>query len=110
MAEAGSSNQRRTLTAGSLTLDLDRYEATWAGRLLPLTVTEFRILQALARQPGHVKTREQLIGEGYQYDTFVSDRTIDTHIKRLRRKLCQVDPGFSAIETVHGLGYRYREE
>jgi two-component system response regulator ChvI len=110
MAESSSLDKRRTLARGPLVLDLDRYQATWTGQSLSLTVTEFRILQALARQPGHVKTREQLIGEGYQYDTFVSDRTIDSHIKRIRKKLCRVDPKFSAIETVHGLGYRYREE
>jgi DNA-binding response OmpR family regulator len=110
MSETEPSEKRMILETGSLTLDLDRYEASWAGKHLMLTVTEFRILHALARQPGHVRTREQLIGEGYQYDTFVSDRTIDSHIKRLRRKLCQADPSFSAIETVHGLGYRYRED
>ena len=98
------------LQIGSLVLDSDRYEASWAGESLRLTVTEFRILQALARHPGHVKTREQLIGEGYQFDTFVSERTIDSHIKRLRKKIGQHDVEFSAIETVHGLGYRYREE
>jgi two-component system response regulator ChvI len=110
MTPVNDSERVKTLRAGQLVLDLDRYEATWGGQPLALTVTEFRMLQALARHPGHVKTREQLIGEGYQYDTFVSERTVDSHIKRLRKKLGELDPEFSAIETVHGLGYRYRDD
>ena len=97
------------LEAGPLTLDLKRYRARWSERPVDLTVTEFRILHALARHPGHVKTRDQLLSEGYPHDTYVSDRTIDTHIKRIRRKLGAVDEEFDAIETVYGLGYRYRE-
>jgi two-component system response regulator ChvI len=108
MTRAEDSEQVKTLQTGNLVLDLDRHEAQWNGQPLSLTVTEFRILQALVRHPGHVKTREQLIGEGYQYDTFVSERTVDSHIKRLRKKLGELDSEFSAIETVHGLGYRYR--
>ena len=76
---------------------------------MPLTVTEFMILNALARRPGHVKTRQQLMQEGYPHDAYVSDRTIDSHIKRLRRKFVDVDPDFDGIETVYGLGYRYRQ-
>jgi two-component system, OmpR family, response regulator ChvI len=68
------------------------------------------MLHALVRHPGHVKTREQLTREGYPHDTYVSDRTIDSHIKRLRRKFEVVDPSFGAIETVYGLGYRYRSD
>ena len=67
-------------------------------------------LHALARRPGHVKTREQLMNEGYPHDTFVSDRTIDSHIKRIRKKFVAVDDRFDGIETVYGLGYRYTEE
>ena len=96
------------LQCGPLSLDLNRYHASWQGQRIDLTVTEFRILLALARHPGHVKTREQLVGEGYPHDTYVSDRTIDTHIKRLRRKLTAVDSEFDAIDTVYGLGYRLR--
>ncbi len=96
------------LSCGELSLDLNRYQASWGGQRLDLTVTEFRILLALARHPGHVKTREQLVNEGYPHDTYVSDRTIDTHIKRLRRKLTNVDTDFDAIDTVYGLGYRLR--
>ena len=96
------------LDVGALRLDLQRYQVSWRGALVPLTVTEFQILRALARHPGHVKTRQQLMQEGYPYDAFVSDRTIDSHIKRLRKKFELVDAAFDAIETVHGLGYRYR--
>jgi DNA-binding response OmpR family regulator len=95
---------------GRLTLDLQRYTARWDGQLIPLTVTEFMILRALSRHPGHVKTRQQLMDEGYPHDTFVSDRTIDSHIKRLRKKFVAVDEGFTGIDTVYGLGYRYTEE
>lgn len=95
--------------AGALELDLQRYEAKWKGLPVTLTLTEFLMLQALVRHPGHVKTRAQLTKEGYPHDTYVSDRTIDSHIKRLRRKFEEVDPAFEAIETMYGLGYRYKE-
>ena len=95
--------------AGSLELDLQRYEAKWKGRPVTLTVTEFLMLQALVKHPGHVKTRAQLTKEGYPHDTYVSDRTIDSHIKRLRRKFEEIDAEFDAIETMYGLGYRYKE-
>jgi two-component system, OmpR family, response regulator ChvI len=97
------------LRSGDLTLDLNRYQARWSDRTIPLTVTEFLILHALARHPGHVKTRQQLIDEGYPHDTYVSDRTIDSHIKRLRKKLSEVADDASPIETVYGLGYRWCE-
>jgi two-component system response regulator ChvI len=89
------------LTVGNLELDLNRYEAK-------LTITEFLLLRALARHPGHVKTRSQLMDEAYPDDAFVSERTIDSHIKRLRKKFAEVDAGFDHVETVYGLGYRYR--
>ena len=73
-------------------------------------MTEFQILRALVRHPGHVKTRAQLMGEGYPHDTFVSERTIDSHIKRIRKKFGDIDSAFGQVETVHGLGYRYRRE
>ncbi len=97
------------LQVGRLTLDLRRYTARWDSTIVPLTVTEFMILRALARHPGHVKTRQQLMDEGYPHDTFVSDRTIDSHIKRLRKKFLAMDPAFDRIDTVYGLGYRYAE-
>jgi DNA-binding response OmpR family regulator len=98
----------QVLVAGDLTLDLDRFEAAWKGSPLTLTVTEFRILHALARHPGRVKTRQQLVAEGYPDDTYVSDRTVDTHVKRLRKKLAGADAECDALETVYGLGYRWR--
>jgi DNA-binding response OmpR family regulator len=97
------------LTVGDLVLDLRRYQARWRGEAVPLTVTEFMMVHALVRRPGHVKTRQQLMEQGYPHDTFVSDRTIDSHIKRIRKKFATLDPAFDGIETVYGLGYRYTE-
>ena len=101
--------EEKILDVGSLRLDLQRYTVHLAQRPVALTVTEFLILEALVRHPGHVKTRQQLMEQGYPHDTFVSDRTIDSHIKRLRRKLTQVESSFDGIETVYGLGYRFRQ-
>ena len=95
---------------GGLEMDLQRHTASWRGGALALTVTEFRILHALAREPGVVRTREQLLAEAYPQDQYVSDRTADSHIKRVRRKLAAIDPAFDGIESIYGLGYRYREE
>jgi two-component system response regulator ChvI len=103
-------DEERILEAGRLRLDLKRYQAHWAGVPVSLTVTEFLLLQALARHPGHVKTRAQLLEEGYPHDAYASDRTIDSHVKRLRKKLAEAEPGFDGIETVYGLGYRFRPE
>ena len=97
------------LVVGRLSLDLARYTARLGERALALTVTEFMMLLALARHPGHVKTRPQLMEQGYPHDAYVSDRTIDSHIKRLRQKLAAADPNCDVIETVYGLGYRLRE-
>ena len=106
---AAGEDAEQLLRVGSLELDLQRYSARWKGQAVALTVTEFMMLHALTRHPGHVKTRHQLMDEGYPHDAYVSDRTIDSHIKRLRKKLAAVDPSFDEIETVYGLGYRYRE-
>lgn len=95
------------LTCGELRIDRLRFTATWRDNPLSLTVTEFRMLHALVAQPGHVKTREQLIREAYPEDTYVSERTVDTHLKRIRKKIVQTDPEFSAVESIYGLGYRY---
>lgn len=108
--EATSGPEEELLRVGNLELDLRRYTARWGQTTVGLTVTEFMILHALARRPGHVKTREQLMNEGYPHDTFVSDRTIDSHIKRIRKKFVAVDDSFNGVETVYGLGYRYTEE
>lgn len=97
------------LRSGSLEMDMSRYEARLGDAALNLTLTEFQMLRALVRSPGRVKTRGQLMQEGYPYDAWVSERTIDTHIKRLRRKLEEADPEFDRIETVYGLGYRLRD-
>jgi two-component system response regulator ChvI len=98
------------LRRGSLTLDFDRHLARWKGAVVALTVTEFLIVAALARRPGHVRSRKQLLEEGYPHDAYVSERTVDSHVKRLRAKFAEIDPTFAAIDTVHGLGYRYRED
>jgi len=104
----GSADPTDTLRVEDLVLDLEGYTVRWNDAEIPLTVTEFLILRALARRPGQVKTRRQLMEEGYPHDAFVSERTIDSHIKRIRRKFEDIDPGFGRVETVHGLGYRYR--
>lgn len=95
---------------GRLTMDPARHQVEWSGMAVSLTVTEFLILEALALRPGVVKTRNQLMDAAYHDDVFVDDRTIDSHIKRLRRKFRAVDPEFSAIETLYGAGYSYADE
>jgi two-component system OmpR family response regulator len=92
---------------GALRLDTERVLATWQGRPLPLTVTEFWIVHALARRPGHVKSREQLMGEAHMV---VDDSTVTSHVKRIRKKFAVLDPGFDRIESVYGMGYRWNEE
>lgn len=92
---------------GDLMLDASRHLCTWKGKHVNLTVTEFLLIQALARNPGHVKSRDQLIDAAYGEHIYVDDRTIDSHIKRLRRKFRETDSEFSAIETLYGVGYRY---
>jgi two-component system response regulator ChvI len=102
--------EARTLRLGPLALDFDRYLVRWKDRPVSLTVTEFLLVAALARHPGHVKSRKQLMEQGYPHDAYVSERTIDSHIKRVRSKFAEVDPSFAGIDTVYGLGYRYVEE
>jgi two-component system response regulator ChvI len=97
---------RATIT-GDLTLDPLRLSASWKGTPVPLTVTEFLLLSALARRPGVVKTREQLMEDAYPDRVSVSDRTIDSHVKRIRRKFVSIDRTFSSIEGVYGAGYRF---
>jgi len=106
---AATDGEEELLTVGDLELDLRRYTARWRNSTVPLTVTEFMMLNALVRRPGHVKTRQQLMEQGYPHDTYVSDRTIDSHIKRIRKKFAGLDKDFDQIETVYGLGYRYTE-
>ena len=98
-----------TVVRGLLVLDLARHACTWRGENVILTVTEFLILHALAHRPGHVKSRDQLMDVAYDDQIYVDDRTIDSHIKRLRKKFKMVDSDFEGIETLYGLGYRFRE-
>jgi len=98
------------IVRGRLTMDPARHRVQWAGQDIVLTVTEFLILEALAQRPGFVKSRDALMDTAYQDDVYVDDRTIDSHIKRLRRKFRQVDGDFKAIETLYGVGYRFSEE
>jgi len=98
------------MVRGKLEMDPGRHKVRWNGEPVTLTVTEFLILEALAMRPGFVKSRDQLLDIAYQDDVYVDDRTIDSHIKRLRRKFRQVDPQFDAIETLYGVGYRFDEE
>ncbi len=106
---AGADRSGRDLMQrGRLVLDPARHMCTWCGGEVNLTVTEFLLLQALAAHPGHVKNRNQLIDAAYGEHIYVDDRTIDSHIKRLRRKFKELDSEFAQIETLYGVGYRYR--
>jgi two-component system, OmpR family, response regulator ChvI len=105
---AGSEDGENVLRRGELMLDPDRHLCTWKGREVTLTVTEFLLVESLARRPGHVKNRDQLIDAAYGENIYVEDRTIDSHVKRLRRKFKEVDDDFSEIETLYGVGYRYK--
>ncbi len=98
------------IVRGRLAMDPARHRVAWDGRPVSLTVTEFLILEALAARPGVVKSRNQLMDAAYSEDVFVDDRTIDSHIKRLRRKFRAVDPEFAAIDTLYGAGYSYSDE
>ena len=97
------------MVRGKLTLDPQRHSCLWQDQPVDLTVTEFLLLQALAQRPGFVKTRDQLMDAAYDDQVYVDDRTIDSHIKRVRRKFKTLDPDFSAIETLYGIGYRFQE-
>ena len=99
----------KAIRRGKLTLDPARHDCLWEGRPVKLTVTEFLLLQALAQRPGFVKSRDSLMDAAYEDQVYVDDRTIDSHIKRMRKKFRVVDPSFDAIETLYGVGYRYRE-
>lgn len=104
--EGGESKE--TLRRGELVLDPVRHLCTWKDTEVNLTVTEFLLVDALARRPGHVKSRDQLIDAAYGENIYVDDRTIDSHIKRLRKKFRDLDTEFKEIETLYGIGYRYR--
>ncbi|THD57802.1 response regulator transcription factor [Phenylobacterium sp.] len=107
-AQAGAEGTR-AIKRGKLTLDPARHDCLWDGKPVKLTVTEFLLLQSLAQRPGFVKSRDNLMDAAYDDQVYVDDRTIDSHIKRMRKKFRDVDPEFDAIETLYGVGYRYRE-
>jgi two-component system response regulator ChvI len=99
----------RIIERGKLLMDPDRHSCTWDGKPVTLTVTEFLILQSLAQRPGIVKSRDSLMDAAYDDQVYVDDRTIDSHIKRLRKKFKLADENFEAIETLYGVGYRFKE-
>jgi two-component system, OmpR family, response regulator ChvI len=98
-----------TLVRGRLFMDPARHQVMWDSKAVSLTVTEFLILEALAIRPGVIKSRNQLMDAAYPDDVFVDDRTVDSHIKRMRRKFKLVDPGFDAIDTLYGAGYSFTD-
>jgi two-component system OmpR family response regulator len=106
-AQGSDTQAEEMIERGPLRLDLKRVTASWNGHRVDLTLTELWIVHALARHPGHVRNREQLMGEARMV---VDDSTITSHVKRIRRKLTALDPGFDRIESVYGMGYRWREE
>jgi len=99
-----SGTASKVLVHGKLSMDMDRYEVFWDGAPVVLTVTEFGLLRTLMGHPGKVFSRDALMDGAYSYDNIVTDRTIDSHVRRVRSKLAQ--QGGEAIETVHGVGYR----
>ena len=108
-----TSNDKETsniIKRGKLSLNMSRYECFWNDVAIKLTVTEFLLLETLASRPGYVKSRDQLMSAAYDDDIYVDDRTIDSHIKRLRRKFKNLDKNFESIETLYGVGYRYIKE
>lgn len=105
----GNAQTATSIERGDLVMDQERHTCTWKGEPVILTVTEFLILQALAQRPGVVKSRDSLMDAAYDDQVYVDDRTIDSHIKRLRKKFKQVDNDFEMIETLYGVGYRFRE-
>jgi len=99
----------RSLERGQLVMDQERHTCTWKGEPVTLTVTEFLILHSLAQRPGVVKSRDALMDAAYDEQVYVDDRTIDSHIKRLRKKFKVADDDFDMIETLYGVGYRFKE-
>lgn len=97
------------IARGELQLDPARHQCIWKGRVVDLTVTEFLLLKSLAMRPGHIKSRDQLMDSAYGDHIYVDDRAIDSHVKRIRHKFKLADSDFAQIETLYGVGYRYRE-
>ncbi|MFL2834376.1 MAG: response regulator transcription factor [Alphaproteobacteria bacterium] len=103
------SDKKALIKRGNLLLNLDRHECQWKDERIKLTVTEFLILENLVNRPGYVKNRDQLMSAAYTEDIYVDDRTIDSHIKRIRRKFKSIDKDFNSIETLYGVGYRFNQ-
>jgi two-component system response regulator ChvI len=108
-AQPAGGDPNAIMVRGDLTLDSARHVCAWKGNHVELTVTEFLLVKALAQRPGHVKNRDQLMDAAYGESIYVDDRTIDSHIKRLRKKFKDTDAEFTQIETLYGVGYRYKE-
>jgi len=109
LIEGEDGTDQKAIERGQLLLDPNRHTCSWAGKPVRLTVTEFLILHALANRPGFVKSRDNLMDAAYDDQVYVDDRTIDSHIKRIRKKFRDVDDSFDGIETLYGVGYRYKE-
>ena len=109
LARGSGGEAEPAIQRGDLRLDPARHQCTWKGRNVDLTVTEFLLLKSLALRPGHVKSRDQLMDSAYGEHIYVDDRTIDSHVKRLRKKFKAADSDFAQIETLYGVGYRYRD-
>ena len=102
-------NSVSLIKRGNLLLNMDRHECHWKEERIKLTVTEFLLLESLVNRPGYVKNRDQLMSAAYSDDLYVDDRTIDSHIKRIRRKFKAIDKDFNSIETLYGVGYRFNQ-
>lgn len=109
IGKSTANGESKLLERGHLVMDQERHTCTWKGKNVTLTVTEFLILFALAQRPGVVKSRDSLMDAAYDDQVYVDDRTIDSHIKRLRKKFKVEDDDFEMIETLYGVGYRFRE-
>ena len=108
-SEENQANNDSLIERGNLLLNMDRHECHWKGERIKLTVTEFLLLESLVNRPGYVKNRDQLMSAAYSDDLYVDDRTIDSHIKRIRMKFKAIDKNFNSIETLYGVGYRFNQ-
>ncbi len=106
----GATEAAKVMKRGDMVLDEERHLCTWKGERVDVTVTEFLLVKTLASNPGHVKSRDQLMDFAYGENIYVDDRTIDSHIKRIRKKFRAIDDDFDRIETVYGVGYRYKDD
>ncbi|MGH1377827.1 MAG: response regulator transcription factor [Alphaproteobacteria bacterium] len=109
-SEIETQKEDQNIEYGHLILDDSRHLCSWKGKPLNLTVTEYLLVKSLAMRPGHVRNRDQLIDMAYGENIYVDDRTVDSHIKRVRKKFKKLDDEFDKIETLYGVGYRYKEE